>query len=150
MNCECIAAYLTTVTAIVGFAITIYSLWKSNKEKCIANVIALKVELRQYDDLYFKLLPKNEYCISEKSFFAEDENKCKELGRLYSYLGLFEIAYRMIVTGSLTKTEFEIFFFYRLKNISGNVTVMEIIKDQEGSWSNFLNLMKMFKLKVND
>ena len=60
MNCECITNCLTAAITLAGFAVTIYALRKSNKEKSISNVIALKAEFRAYDDIYIKLLPKSE------------------------------------------------------------------------------------------
>jgi hypothetical protein len=98
---------LTALIALVGVVLTIYTLNKSNKEKSIANVIALKAELRVYDDIYVKLLPS----CSDIDYLKKENRSCEELGRLYSYLGLFEVAHLMIENKILTKSEFETFFF---------------------------------------
>jgi hypothetical protein len=148
MNCECITNCLTAAITLAGFAVTIYALRKSNKEKSISNVIALKAEFRAYDDIYIKLLPKSEFCTEEKNLFSTPENKCTELGRIISYLGLFEIAHKMIITSCLSKEEFKTFFLYRLDNISKNKVVMNIIVSEADSWINLLNLMKTFELDI--
>ncbi|MEI6852850.1 MAG: hypothetical protein WCL06_08410, partial [Bacteroidota bacterium] len=87
LDYKCLADYLTAIIALFGFIITICSLIKNNKEKSISNVISLKAELREYNDIYFKLLPNGEWSNLQPNYFNEHEN---ELGKLYSYLGLFE------------------------------------------------------------
>lgn len=154
MSCEYIANYLTAAIALFGFAVTIYTLLKNNKEKSIANVIALKAEFREYDGIYIKLLPECEWANLPPDYFTrsktdnkdKDKNKCGELGILYSYLGLFEVAYLMVKNKILTEDEFEIFFLYRLTNISNNTAIMNHINSDHSSWNNLLKLMRMFEL----
>ena len=139
MNGECIANLLTVIITLIGFAVTIYTLLKNNKEKSISNVIALKAEFRQYDDIYCKLLPKCDKTL----FFKDIKSNCQELGRLYSYLGLFEVAYLMIKNDSLSKAEFKIFFNYRLELIYKNNDIRALLEEQKEDWNNLWKLIEM-------
>lgn len=143
MNCECILDLITAIITVIGFIVTIFTLIKSNKEKSISNVIALKAELRQYDDIYLKLLPN----CDKNDFFKDIKSNCQELGRLYSYLGLFEVAYLLIKNDSLSKEEFKVFFNYRLELIYRNYDIRTLLEGQKDDWINFWKLIEFINLK---
>lgn len=147
MNCECVANFLTAGIAVIGFITTVFTLYKGNKEKSIANVIALKAEFRQYDDISMKLLPAGTYC-NENPQPLITNNSCHEFNRLITYLGLFEVAHIMILTGILSKDEFKTFFVYRLINLQNSEDVREIINSDRESWKNLIQLMMMFDLHI--
>jgi len=143
-DCYCIGNLFTPIITFFGFTITCYTLWRNNKERSISNVISLKKELRKYDDVYFKLLPNSKDTYSVKSTL-----EAKEYGRLISYIGLFEVAYQMIVSGSLSKKEFKIYFLYRLNNIVSNDVVKNILLEDKANWESLFTLIELFGLNID-
>lgn len=143
MTCECKIDIITAIITFLGFTLAFYQFKKSNKEKSISNVIALKAELRQYDDIYFKLLPT----CDKNDFFKDIKLNCEELGRLYSYLGLFEVSYLLMKNNSLSKKEFKVFFNYRLELIYRNNNIRALLEEQKENWTNLWELIEFINLK---
>jgi len=139
-DAECLAQILTAVISFFGFLIAIYQLIKGNREKSIANIIALKSEMSKYDEIHFKLLPNGEWENLDANYFIRTDRDVIVFGKLVSYLGLFEVAYEMIEAGTLKKSQFSTFFKYRLENIFSTPAVKNSIILEQDSWKKLLEL----------
>jgi hypothetical protein len=133
---------LNFLIPFIGFVLTIYQLWKGNKEKTISNVIALKNEMYKYDEIHFKLLPNGEWEKFDKNYFLGNQYDVVQFGKLVSYLGLFEIAKEMLDNSSLKKSHFDVFFKYRLNLIFTNNAVKNYINSEQASWNKLITLSK--------
>jgi hypothetical protein len=143
MECECLIGLITLVVTIAGFAVTIFTINKSIVDLRIKNALELKKTLNDFTEINHKLFPGGDW---NKAGFNLNQISNKEFSDFNSYVGYFEIAKLMIDNGSLSKTEFEIFFLYRLSNINNCKAVMDNITKQRDSWTNLIALMKMFDL----
>ncbi len=141
-DAECLAQFLTALFACFGFLITIYQLRKGNREKSIANIIALKGEMSKYDEINSKLLPNGEWTDLAPDYFTGNDYNVIDFAKLVSYLGLFEVAQEMIEAGTLKKSQFRNFFEYRLVNIFSNEAVKNSINLEQDSWKKLSELYK--------
>jgi hypothetical protein len=130
-----------------GFVITIYTIKKSRADLRIKNALELKKNLNDFTEINHKLFPGGEW---NQNGFNFNQISNEEFSDFNSYLGYFEIAKFMLDNDSLSRKEFETFFFYRLSNIATCKAAMDNINQNIDSWTNLIALMQMFDLSVED
>lgn len=64
---------------------------------------------------------------------------------LNDYMGLFEIAYKMIKKGQLSKKNFYMSYYYRLEALIDVKYITDKLNSEEQYWVNFNKLIKMIK-----
>ena len=135
-NCECIVSLISLSITIVGFLIAFSQLKHNLRAKNISNLIALKNELRFYDEIHKKLLPNNE--------FNFEEINQDDFVSILGYLGVFELAFVMLKKRNLTRELFMNFFSYRLQNIKNNESLYNYILSDKESWKYTISLIDDF------
>lgn len=92
-----------------------------------------------------KLISKN-HC--KKNFENEVWKSSKAFKNFFipalnDYMGLFEIAYKMIKKGQISKKNFYMSYYYRLENLIDVKYIRDKLNYEEQYWVNFNKLIKM-------
>lgn len=86
-------------------------------------------------------------CVKDKTKLNLDDFEMileKHIYELYDYMGIFEIADKMVKNGTLDKKLFKLSYLYRIENLCCSKTVRHELDCFPGYWPGFRKLMKIF------
>ena len=141
MEYSCIFEAIMALITLGGFAATILTLKKNNRNKQIDNIIQLKKYLSQFDEINANLLPEE---IWDADGFAVENLTGQEHSKLISYLGFFEICGIMLKEDALSEAEFRLFFYYRLNNVAHNAGIRNYLENNNEDWTVLLQLINRY------
>ncbi len=149
-----IGSLLSCLCVLIGFSIT-------DRSKKIDNQLKLREmfsqELRwevhrtlETEDISYwenKSGSKSVLLLNDENWWQTDACKKYFEAALDDYMGLFEIAYKMLEKGQLSKSDFKMSYYFRLKKITECKLAMNKIKGEECLyWKQLSKLIDMFAL----
>ncbi len=123
------------ITVIVTLFVLVKQLRANQKTENYKNQLKLK-------DMFLKKERWEVYVNFQSNKY--ETNQCptkEEMCKVYDYLGLFELAYKMMKSKEMTKDEFFNTYYYRILNFAQTSFIKDIVKKESQYWKVLISLI---------
>ncbi|MBI5840696.1 MAG: hypothetical protein HZB19_11400 [Chloroflexi bacterium] len=139
-----IATISGILIAIAALWFTFFQMYQNTKISRGQFWLELEKMFSNHDEVHLNLRPGGKWAKEGKG-----PKTTKDWAKVEDYMGLFEHCEIMLQKKLIDEATFKAIFSYRLSNIMANrIIVSSKLVNRREDWSNFVKLLKRFKIEI--